>query len=243
MTPDSPTASEETPDPVGPQPELFTTQLQRQVYGYNSGNATLSAFQFAPNPQKSDEDENAQRSQLTDDGSLVAPVNQTGPISSNNDGYPSPSLEVASSSPKPHESQSRSTQVLYDLARQARSSKTSSSKRLTSAHGRQNQWTLEEENSLLAAIDRVKGPHWAQILSMYGRDGSINETLKGRGQVQLKDKARNLKLFFLKSGIEMPYYLKTVTGDLHAHMTSRTKRLVRERQKKRKGDRESISRD
>lgn len=42
----------------------------------------------------------------------------------------------------------------------------------------------------------------------------MNETLKDRNQVQLKDKARNLKLFFLKSGIEVPYYLQFVTGEL-----------------------------
>jgi hypothetical protein len=49
---------------------------------------------------------------------------------------------------------------------------------------------------------------------MYGPGGTVNESLKDRNQVQLKDKARNLKLFFLKSGIEVPYYLKAVTGDL-----------------------------
>ena len=63
-------------------------------------------------------------------------------------------------------------------------------------------------------LDHVKGPHWSQILAMYGPGGTIDETLKDRNQVQLKDKARNLKLFFLKSGIEVPYYLQFVTGEL-----------------------------
>ena len=66
----------------------------------------------------------------------------------------------------------------------------------------------------MAGLDRVKGPHWSQILAMFGPGGSINEVLKDRNQVQLKDKARNLKLFFLKSGIEVPYYLQFVTGEL-----------------------------
>ena len=66
----------------------------------------------------------------------------------------------------------------------------------------------------MAGLDRVKGPHWSQILAMFGPGGTINETLKDRNQVQLKDKARNLKLFFLKSGIEVPYYLQFVTGEL-----------------------------
>ena len=66
----------------------------------------------------------------------------------------------------------------------------------------------------MAGLDRVKGPHWSQILAMFGPGGTINEVLKDRNQVQLKDKARNLKLFFLKSGIEVPYYLQFVTGEL-----------------------------
>lgn len=66
----------------------------------------------------------------------------------------------------------------------------------------------------MAGLDRVKGPHWSQILAMFGPGGTINESLKDRNQVQLKDKARNLKLFFLKSHIEVPYYLSFVTGEL-----------------------------
>lgn len=66
----------------------------------------------------------------------------------------------------------------------------------------------------MAGLDRVKGPHWSQILAMFGPGGTINEVLKDRNQVQLKDKARNLKLFFLKSNIEVPYYLQFVTGEL-----------------------------
>lgn len=66
----------------------------------------------------------------------------------------------------------------------------------------------------MAGLDSVKGPHWSQILALYGAKGSISEILKDRNQVQLKDKARNLKLFFLKSGIEVPYFLQSVTGEL-----------------------------
>ena len=72
----------------------------------------------------------------------------------------------------------------------------------------------------MAGLDRVKGPHWSQILAMFGAGGTINESLKDRNQVQLKDKARNLKLFFLKSGIEVPYYLQFVTGELKTRAPS-----------------------
>jgi len=66
----------------------------------------------------------------------------------------------------------------------------------------------------MTGLDQVKGPHWSQILSLYGTNGTVSDILKERNQVQLKDKARNLKLFFLKSNIEVPYYLQSVTGEL-----------------------------
>ena len=52
-------------------------------------------------------------------------------------------------------------------------------------------WTQEEENALMAGLDRVKGPHWGQILGLFGPGGSINEVLKDRNQVRLKDKTQN----------------------------------------------------
>ena len=73
----------------------------------------------------------------------------------------------------------------------------------------------------MAGLDRVKGPHWSQIHAMFGPGGTINDVLKDRSQVQLKDKARNLKLFFLKSNIEVPYYLQFVTGELKTRAPSR----------------------
>ena len=72
----------------------------------------------------------------------------------------------------------------------------------------------------MAGLDFVKGPHWSQILAMYGSGGSHGEALRDRTQVQLKDKARNLKLFFLKSGIEVPYHLGMVTGELKSRAPS-----------------------
>lgn len=114
----------------------------------------------------------------------------------------------------PYPTQSAPTSVLYERARQAATSKSSPNNRRTGHASQRRPWTIEEENSLMAGLDRVKGPHWSQILAMFGPGGTINEVLKDRNQVQLKDKARNLKLFFLKSGIEVPYYLQFVTGEL-----------------------------
>ena len=114
----------------------------------------------------------------------------------------------------PNPAQSAPTQVLYERARNAATTKSSPSSRRSGTPSQRRPWTADEENSLMAGLDRVKGPHWSQILAMFGPGGTINEVLKDRNQVQLKDKARNLKLFFLKSGIEVPYYLQFVTGEL-----------------------------
>lgn len=74
-------------------------------------------------------------------------------------------------------------------------------------------WTREEEKALRYALE-LKGPHWSTILELFGQGGQINESLKNRTQVQLKDKARNWKMFFLKSRLPVPEYLKKVTGDI-----------------------------
>ena len=66
----------------------------------------------------------------------------------------------------------------------------------------------------MMGLDMVKGPHWSMILSLFGQNGQISDVLRDRSQVQLKDKARNLKLFFLKSNSEMPFFLSQVTGEL-----------------------------
>ncbi|KAK4691942.1 protein TBF1, partial [Lecanoromycetidae sp. Uapishka_2] len=114
----------------------------------------------------------------------------------------------------PYPTQTAPTQVLYERAREAATAKAGPTNRRSGTPSQRRPWTTDEENSLMAGLDRVKGPHWSQILAMFGPGGTINEVLKDRNQVQLKDKARNLKLFFLKSGIEVPYYLQFVTGEL-----------------------------
>ncbi|KAL8942074.1 MAG: hypothetical protein Q9211_001550 [Gyalolechia sp. 1 TL-2023] len=116
--------------------------------------------------------------------------------------------------PVPYPTQSAPTSVLYERARMAATAKASPSNRRAGHPSQRRPWTQEEETALMAGLDHVKGPHWSQILALYGPGGTLNETLKDRNQVQLKDKARNLKLFFLKSSIEVPYYLQFVTGEL-----------------------------
>ncbi|KAM0284520.1 hypothetical protein ACHAQH_001886 [Verticillium albo-atrum] len=126
---------------------------------------------------------------------------------------PSQTMDTEEAGPLPP-SQSLPSAMLYDRARQAALSKNTNPQRREGGSSTRRPWSQEEEKALMTGLDKVQGPHWSQILSLYGVGGSISNILKDRSQVQLKDKARNLKLFFLKSNSEMPYYLQAVTGEL-----------------------------
>ncbi|PLB47247.1 putative MYB DNA binding protein [Aspergillus steynii IBT 23096] len=220
-----------TPVPHGYSPAQPTNQLppqqvpqQQQQQHHYQPSPTPSGYQQAPTQltfQQSPLQQNFQHF-----------THQTAPMSV--PGRPSSAAANHGYMPGiPHYSQSQPTQVLYERARMAASAKSSPSSRKSGLPSQRRPWTTEEENALMAGLDRVKGPHWSQILAMFGPGGTISEALKDRNQVQLKDKARNLKLFFLKSGIEVPYYLKFVTGELKTRAPAQAaKREARERQKK-----------
>lgn len=124
----------------------------------------------------------------------------------------------------PSHSQSSSTQHQHSPARQSQPSKTPSQKHKPTIPTARRLWTSEEESALLDGLESVGGPHWSQILGLYGAGGTISEVLKDRNQIQLKDKARNLKLCFLKSGHEVPHYLQGVTGELRTRAPSQAAR-------------------
>jgi glutaredoxin len=137
----------------------------------------------------------------------------------NHNGYAQPQY-AGQAIPQPPD-QSAPTSVLYEKARQAAVAKTApNTTKRPGLPSQRRPWSQEEENALMAGLDLVKGPHWSNILALYGPDGSVNTVLRERNQVQLKDKARNLKLFFLKSNIEVPHYLRAVTGELRTRAPS-----------------------
>lgn len=72
-------------------------------------------------------------------------------------------------------------------------------------------WTVNEEKILVESLKQV-GPSWSKILELHGPGGKLSEGLRNRNQVQLKDKARNWKKHYLKTGKKLPYYLLKVTG-------------------------------
>jgi len=126
-----------------------------------------------------------------------------------------------------------STREQYEKARIAATARAAVKNRgLSNNQSQRRPWSTEEEDALLTGLDRVKGPHWSQILAMFGADGTVSEVLKDRNQVQLKDKARNLKLFFLKNKQNVPLYLEKVTGELKTRAPARAaKHEVKERLK------------
>ncbi|KAH7039915.1 telomere repeat binding factor-domain-containing protein [Microdochium trichocladiopsis] len=128
--------------------------------------------------------------------------------------------------------QSDSTPALYERARQAAAARSSTQARREGTHSTRRPWSPEEEKALMMGLDMVKGPHWSQILGLFGPNGSISQILADRTQVQLKDKARNLKLFFLKANTEMPYYLQCVTGELKTRAPTQAARKEAEEKAK-----------
>jgi protein TBF1 len=100
-------------------------------------------------------------------------------------------------------------------------------------------WTEEEEEALINGMDQVGGPHWSQILGLYGENGTVSHALADRTQVQLKDKARNLKLLFLKTNAQMPVYFSQVTGELKTRAPSQAAKKEAEERAKQTGDRGS----
>ncbi|TGO21071.1 hypothetical protein BPAE_0244g00020 [Botrytis paeoniae] len=147
---------------------------------------------------------------------------------------------TSTSTTTPHHSQSESTSALYEKARQAAAAKNNPGQKARPGLPSQRRpWSTEEENALMAGLDSVKGPHWSQILALYGDKGSVSTILRDRNQVQLKDKARNLKLFFLKSNIEVPYYLQCVTGELKTRAPTQAARKEAEERARLAGNEES----
>lgn len=130
-----------------------------------------------------------------------------------------PSSAIAQQQPSDRTKTQSSTPPRNPATKNSTKSSTPTSASATAAAGATSStptirqpWTKPEEDALISGLERVSGPHWSQILALYGRGGSVSEVLKDRNQVQLKDKARNLKLWYLKTGREVPDALKGVTG-------------------------------
>ncbi|GAA6025265.1 hypothetical protein JCM10207_009016 [Rhodosporidiobolus poonsookiae] len=74
-------------------------------------------------------------------------------------------------------------------------------------NGQKRPWTASEERFF---IDKLKayGCYWADLAERYGGRG---KPLDGRSNVDLKDKARNMKMKFIRAGQPVPGYLTGAT--------------------------------
>ena len=69
-------------------------------------------------------------------------------------------------------------------------------------------WTQAETIALEEGLRTLKGPHWKELLGLYGRNGTISQALKYRTSSNLFDKAKSVRQEFVDSGREPPEYLK-----------------------------------
>lgn len=71
-------------------------------------------------------------------------------------------------------------------------------------------WSETEVNCLMKAIQQY-GSQWSFILSLYGPNGTLGNDLARRGQVQLKDKARNIKEEYIRARWKLPPGFESIT--------------------------------
>ncbi|KAK6430123.1 TTAGGG repeat binding factor [Oleoguttula sp. CCFEE 5521] len=153
--------------------------------------------------------------QMTTDPLKISGVSSSGAQERHHTTYAARSQRKLASPQRGSNTATPSTsKALASLPERSQSSSSKDAPVSTSGNATRQPWTKPEEEALVAGLEQVDGPHWSQILALYGRGGSRSEALKDRNQVQLKDKARNLKLWYLKTGREVPQSLKGVTGEL-----------------------------
>ncbi len=74
-------------------------------------------------------------------------------------------------------------------------------------------WTPKEEAALRSGLEVVKGPFWHKILGFFGTTGTTSQDLKDRNVLDLEAKTLKLKEDYLKSGRDVPQYLRFANND------------------------------
>ena len=67
-------------------------------------------------------------------------------------------------------------------------------------------WTQAETIALEEGL-RTLGPRWKELLSLYGRNGTVSQILKDKSPSDLYDKAKSVRQEFVDSGREPPEFL------------------------------------
>ena len=103
-----------------------------------------------------------------------------------------------------------------------------------------SRWTQAETIALEEGL-RTLGPRWNEVLSLYGRNGTVSQILKDKSSGDLYDKAKSVRQEFVDSGREPPEYLlkpfsmsasskgsKTVTPDLYSRSRGQSRAASKE---------------
>ncbi|SCV73181.1 BQ2448_7106 [Microbotryum intermedium] len=75
------------------------------------------------------------------------------------------------------------------------------------AHGARIAWTYEEDRCLTEAM-RHHQCRWSQIMALHGPQGAIDDKLKHRTSMSIRDRAVNLKVNLVKQRLRVPSYFK-----------------------------------
>ncbi|BFZ64546.1 hypothetical protein YB2330_005693 [Saitoella coloradoensis] len=192
-------------------PNEDKTNKRRRRRGENAKDVDVDVDVDATQVEREigDTEEIAQREEWEDQLDPPTTEEKRKPQATKQEQYDNEDDEEDEEDPIPHREGSL---TIADLHR-ARGRANALSRRRAAARPRQTRtpWSLEEESCLLSALQRY-GCQWALIEKMHGRVGSVDRVLGERGQVALKDKARNMKLAFLRAGGEVPWELRGVTG-------------------------------
>ena len=103
-----------------------------------------------------------------------------------------------------------------------------------------SRWTQAETIALEEGL-RTLGPRWKEVLSLYGRNGTVSQILKDKSPGDLYDKAKSVRQEFVDSGREPPEYLlkpfsmsassrgsKTATPNLYSQSRGQSRAASRE---------------
>ena len=110
-------------------------------------------------------------------------------------------------------------------------------------------WTQAQTIALEEGLRTLKGPRWREILSLYGRNGTINQVLSDKTPSDLYDKAKSVRQEFVDSGREPPEYLKpfskpastgTTTPNIYSESTGHSRALSRSRTSSRSTSADSL---
>lgn len=97
---------------------------------------------------------------------------------------------------------------------------------------RSQKWTAKEEAALIKGLELVNGPFWDSILGFYGPTGTISQDLKKKDALDLEAKSLKLKIDYVKSGRDVPEYLRLANHEITIKRAGKIQTVNRAREDK-----------